>query len=150
MNCVRTNFPNLPLSFQGVNIIDSGNAITASLAASPCAPLVPNYSDTTGASGSSIFNAEVLTTSVSIVGPKVSYLGSVTYDYGVFQYRYAVSLCFAFVVAVCIMLAIGVIIRHKTLVIANVSIGIAVYIILLIILSVSMVGIVSTASYTQK
>jgi hypothetical protein len=77
-------------------------------------------------------------------------LGSVMYDYGVFQYRYAVSLCFAFVVAVCIMLTLGVIIRHKTLVIANVSIGIAVYIILLIILSVSMAGIVSTANSTQK
>ena len=133
----------LPLSSPGVMIIDSGNSITSSLAASPCAPTIPNYSDTQGATGTSIFNAEALTNSVSIVGPKLSYLGSIMYEYGVFHYKYAVSLSFAFVVAVCIMLTIGVIIRHKTLVIANVSIGIAVYIILLIILSVSMAGIVS-------
>lgn len=150
MNCMWTNFQPPSPSSKGDSIIESGNVILASLASSTCAPTLPNYSDTQGATGSSIFNAETLTSSVSSIGPNVSYLGSIMYEYGVFHYKYAVSLSFAFVAAVCIMLTIGVIIRHKTLVIANVSIGIAVYIILLIILSVSMAGIVSTLISIQN
>jgi hypothetical protein len=67
--------------------------------------------------------------------------------YGVDYYQVGVAVVFALIAAVSIMLAIGIAIRHKTLVIANISMGLGIFILLFILCSGVTVAIVSLLTH---
>ena len=117
--------------------------IQTKLVASTCANLQPTYTAAIAAANALASAAATATESVTPISTKFTDLRKYMTKYGVDYYLYGVAVTFAMIAAVCIMLAIGIAIRHKTLVIANISIGLGIFILLFILCSGVTVAIVS-------
>lgn len=122
--------------------------IQTKLVASTCANLQPTYTAAIAAANALAAAAATATESVTPVSQKFTDLRDIMKKYGVDYYQIGVAVVFAMIAAVCIMLAIGISIRHKTLVIANISIGLGIFILLFILCSGVTVAIVSVPEQT--
>ena len=124
-------------------MVGSAATITTNLNTSTCANLQPTYAAAIAAARALASSSGDATNSVTPISTKFLDLRDITKTYGVDYYQIGVAVVFALIAAVSIMLAIGIAIRHKTLVIANVSIGLGIFILLFILCSGVTVAIVS-------
>ena len=121
----------------------TASSITSQLTASACANLQPTYAAAIAAVNALASSSSDATNSVTPISTKFVDLRDIMKKYGVDYYQVGVAVVFALIAAVCIMLSIGIAIRHKTLVIANISIGLGIFILLFILCSGVTVAIVS-------